>query len=156
MHTRLPLRTIAVVGAVVVVAMLAPIAAADSVYHTEHLALTPVGDAPLRSGFVQNIKAEGPQIYAHEIFVLNGAAPHTSYTVTRRFFFQDPGCTGTLVFSSDLASLETNAGGNAKAETFVVPEDAAGFAGVHGVQWTVKDSGGAVRYATRCTAVTLD
>jgi hypothetical protein len=39
------------------------------------MALVPVAGAPLRSGFVQNIKAEGPHVYAHEIFVLNGAAP---------------------------------------------------------------------------------
>jgi hypothetical protein len=31
--------------------------AADAVYHTQHLAFLPVDDAPLRSGFVQNIHA---------------------------------------------------------------------------------------------------
>ncbi|HXF97189.1 MAG TPA: hypothetical protein VNJ46_01095 [Gaiellaceae bacterium] len=41
---------------------LAPFAAADAVYHTEHLPLAPVASAPLRSGFVQNIKAEGGQV----------------------------------------------------------------------------------------------
>ena len=73
-----------------IVAALAPLAAGDAIYHTEHLDLTPVGDATLRSGFVQNIKANGPQIYAHELYVLNGAAASATYTVTRRFFFQDP------------------------------------------------------------------
>ena len=51
-----------------VAALLPPAAAADSVYHSEHLRLTPVAGAPLRSGFVENIKAEGPRVYAHEIF----------------------------------------------------------------------------------------
>ena len=61
---------------------LAPLAAADAVYHTQHLALNPVGGAPLHRGFVQNAKAEGPRVYAHELFTLNGAAPNTTYTVT--------------------------------------------------------------------------
>ena len=66
----------------------APFAAADRVYHSEHLRFEPVGGAPLRSGFVENIKAKGPRVYAHEIFVLNGARPLATYTVTRNFFFE--------------------------------------------------------------------
>jgi hypothetical protein len=54
-------------------------AAADAVYHTQHMALEPVGNAPLRSGFVQNIKANGATIYAHEVYVLIGAAPRTAW-----------------------------------------------------------------------------
>jgi hypothetical protein len=143
-HVAPPLLVLAVTAAIV--AAVAPHAAADAVYHTEHLALTPVGGAPLRSGFVQNIKAEGPRVYAHELFVLNGAAPNTTYTVTRRFFFQAPKCDGTLVFPSDLTTLETNKAGNAKDDLFVTPEEAAGLAGVHGVLWTVRDGSGRIRY----------
>jgi hypothetical protein len=131
-------------------------AAADRVYHSEHLRLTAVGGAPLRSGFVQNIKAEGPRVYAHEIFVLNGARARTTYTVTRDFFFQDPGCAGNLVFHENVATLRTNASGNARGDVFVAPAAVQGFEGVHGVTWTVRDSGGAIAYRTTCTAVTLD
>jgi hypothetical protein len=137
-------------------AVLAPPAAADRVYHSEHLKLTPVGGAPLRSGFVQNIKAEGPQIYAHEIFVLNGATPRVSYTVTRDFFFRDPECDGDLVFHEEVATLETNARGNAREDVVVTPEQVAGFEGVHGVRWTVRDAAETIVYRTGCTAVTLD
>ena len=66
-----------------------PAAAADSVYHTEKLPLAAVGGAPLRSGFVLNIKANGPTIYAHEIYVLDGAAPGETYTVTNNFYDAD-------------------------------------------------------------------
>jgi len=156
MKARLRIRAYVVAAAVVVAAALAPLAAADAVYHTEHLALAPVGGAPLRAGFVQNIKAEGPRIYAHEIFVLNGAVPKSSYTVTRDFFFLDPECDGTLVFASDVAQLATNAAGNARGDVFVTPAEAEGFEGVHGVLWTVQNSQGAVVYRTECTAVTLD
>ena len=97
-------RTLVVVVSAVACAVLTPIAAADAVFHTEHLPLTPVGAEPLRSGFVQDIKAEGPQIYAHELFVLNGARPGASYTVTRNFFVLDPECDGNLVFASRIGT----------------------------------------------------
>jgi hypothetical protein len=140
-------------------AALAPLpAAADRVYHSEHLKLTPVAGAPLRSGFVENIKAEGPQVYAHEIFVLNGAMPRTTYMVSRNLFPFDPDCSGENgVFTSAVGNLSTNAAGNARDDTKVIPEEVAGFEGVHGVRWTVvQNSTGALVYRTACTAVTLD
>jgi len=79
-------------SALVLLALAAPFAGADRVYHTEHLALTPVGGAPLRSGFVQNIKANGPIVYAHEIYKLTGATPLATYTVTNNFFIGDTSC----------------------------------------------------------------
>ena len=145
-----------IVSAATVAALLPAAAAADRVYHSEHLRLTPMNGAPLRSGFVENIKAEGPVVYAHEIFVLNGASARTTYTVTRNFFPGDPKCYGTVVFPSDVATLTTNVRGNARGDVFVRPAEVAGFEGVHGVRWTVRDASGAVAYRTRCTAVTLD
>jgi hypothetical protein len=142
--------------AIFVVAVLASPAAADRVYHSEHLELTPVGGAPLRSGFVENTKAQGPRIYAHEIFVVNGAVPNATYTVTRNFFF-GPDCSGENdVFKSEVANLTTNASGNARGDAKITPMDVAGFEGVHGVLWTVRNAAGMVVYHTACTAVTLD
>jgi hypothetical protein len=137
-------------------AVFTPAALADRVYHSEHLELTPVGAAPLRSGVVQNIKAEGPKVYAHEVYVLNGAVRNAAYTVTRDFFFQDPECDGNLVFHEDVATLETNRSGNGRDNIVVTPEQVAGFEGVHGVMWTIRNSAGALVYQTACTAVTLD
>ena len=156
MNSRVTARAYAVAAAAVVVAALAPLAAADAVYHSQHLDLAPVGSAPLRSGFVENIKANGSQVYAHELYILDGAVPGATYTVTRHFFFLDPECDGNLVFASDVAVLETNAAGNARDDVFVTPEEAAGLQGVHGVTWTVQNAAGAVVYKTNCTAVTLD
>lgn len=143
-------------SAAAVAALVPPFAAADRVYHSEHLDLAAVGGTPLRSGFVQNIKAEGPRIYAHEIYVLNGAGARTAYTATRDFFVLDPACAGQLVFHENVATLRTNASGNARADVIVKPAEVAGFEGVHGVTWTVRDAGGAIAYRTSCTAVTLD
>jgi hypothetical protein len=137
---------------------LAPLAAADAVYHTQHLALNPVGGAPLHRGFVQNAKAEGPRVYAHELFTLNGAAPNTTYTVTRNFFVLDPGCDdGGFVFSSPVGSITTNPAGNGSNRVVVRPEEIpASLVGAHGVLWTVTEGSGAIRYQTACTTVTLD
>ena len=148
---------IALLGLFACVAWPASVASADDVYHSEHLALTPVGAAPLRSGFVENIKAEGPIVYAHEIFVLNGASPDTSYTVTRNFFFHQPDCSGTgPVFTQQVAVLQTDSAGNAQGDAFVRPADVAGAEGTSGVFWSVADSTGTVVYRTACTAVVLD
>jgi len=72
---------VALAAAAGVIGAFPPLATADRVYHSEHLSLAPLGRAPLRSGFVENIKANGPTVYAHEIFVLNGACPRSTYTV---------------------------------------------------------------------------
>ena len=149
---------LALAVALATVAVFVPVATADAVYHSQHLALSPVGGAPLSSGFVQNIKAEGPQVYAHEVYVLNGAAPATTYTVTRNFFLFDPGCDGGgLVFHSPVGTITTNAAGNGADDAVVRPEEIPAFlVGDHGVLWTVTDASDTVRYQTSCTTVTLD
>ena len=148
---------VAVAAALAAIGVATTPAHADSVYHSEHLELAAVGGAPLRSGFVENIKAEGSVVYAHEIFVLNGAGARTTYTVTRNFYPFDPGCSGDNgVFASDVATLTTNRSGNARGDVFVRPEEVAGFEGVHGVKWSVQNAAGALAYRTVCTLVTLD
>src|SRR5215207_2754542 len=86
-------------------------AAADQAYHTEHLALEPVADAPLRSGFVVNAHANGQSIYANERYVLNGAAPDATYQVTLLIFPGDVACAGAGT-PIPTAELATNAAGN--------------------------------------------
>jgi hypothetical protein len=149
-------RALAILVAAVAFAVVAPAAAADSAYHTEKLALAAVGGAPLRSGFVLNIKANGPTIYAHEIYVLSGAVPGETYTVTNNFYFEDPDCAGTDVFPTDTAVITTGPRGNARGDVVFVPADVEGLEGVHGVIWTIRDSDDDVVYRTTCTAVTLD
>jgi hypothetical protein len=149
------MRIIAIAGALFVLGALAPSASADRVYHSEHLAFAAVAGAPLRSGFVENIKAEGPRIYAREIIVLNGAAPNRTYSVTRDFYVLNPACPGSVT-GPKVATLTTNAAGNGRTSVLVRPEDVAGFEGVHGVRWSVRDATATALYRTECTAVTLD
>jgi hypothetical protein len=148
-------RALALTISAIAFAFVVPIAAADSVYHTEHRALSPVGDAPLRSGWVTNIKAQGPMVYAHEVYVLNGARANETYTVTNNFHLLSPDCSDN-VFPFDTAVMTTGPDGNARADAKFAPADVAGFEGVSGVFWTVRDSHGVVVYKTECTRVTLD
>src|SRR5215204_6194317 len=146
------MRTVLVlISAVAVLALgLAGSAAADPVYHTERLELTGVGGAP-GGGMVVNVHANGPNVYAHEIYVLRHAVPGMYQVVLTVFPSQD--CTGTSV-PIPTAMIETNATGNGKADVKFTPEDVAPFRGTTvSIIWTAT---GPATYVTDCTAVTLD
>ena len=143
-------------GLAAVAALSGPAARADQVYHSQHIALQAVGHEPLRSGFVENIHANGPTIFAHEIYVLNGAGPATTYQVTLNIFVGDPACAGSAGAVITTASIITNAAGNGRADAVFAPSDAAALRhATHGVIWTLSD-GSVVKYRTGCQAVTLD
>jgi hypothetical protein len=146
---------VSVVGFAVVAAMSVGVAHADGTYHSGHYALAPVSGAPLRSGFVENIHPNGPHVYAHEQYVLNGAQPLTSYQVVINLFPGDRTCSSTpLAFPT--ATLTTNAAGNGTAYHVFTPDDAAGLRGMTvGVQWFI-EADGVVVYATGCETVRLD
>ena len=148
-------------GLAAVAALSGPAARADQVYHSQHMALRPVGGTePLRSGFVENIHTNGPTIYAHEIYVLNGAAPATTYQVTLNIFVGDPACAGSAGVVIPTAPITTNGAGNGRADAVFTPSDADGLRhATHGVIWTVSvgSVGSAVvKYTTGCQAITLD
>ena len=148
-----------VVTALVVTAVavtLVPGAAADGVYHSEHMTLEPVGGAPLRTGFVENVHANGPTIYAQEIYVLNGAAPNAGYEVHLVAYAFDPGCEGSPT-DFGFVPLTTNGAGNGRAKRLFRPGDVPPELrdATHGIRWEVVRAGTTV-YETQCTAVTLD
>ena len=134
---------------------LAPRAAADAVYHSQHIPLNPIGGASLRSGFVENIHADGPQVYAHELYVLNGAEPDTTYQVTLLLYPFDPGCLSGAV-AIPTATFQTNAAGDGIGQFIFHPGDVPpALRGLtHGIRWEV--AGGSSTYATACSSVTLD
>jgi hypothetical protein len=133
---------------------LTPAALADAVYHSSHIPLAPVGSAPLQTGFVENIHPDGPNVFAHEEYVLNGAMPDTAYTITIHVF-GSPGCSNSL-FNLDTATLTTNASGNGAAYKVFTPADIDGLANsTIYAYWTVT-TGGAVAYQTSCQTIQLD
>jgi hypothetical protein len=132
-------------------AALAGTAAADAVYHSERLDLKGLGGAP-GDGMVVNIHANGPQVYAHEIYTLRQAVPGT-YQVILNVFPTSLDCTG-MALAVPTATLETNARGNGRADVKFTPEDVAGFRGMtFSLSWTVT---GPATYVTSCTVVVLD
>jgi hypothetical protein len=160
MHRDAPRRAIAIT-ILVALGMLAlgPGVLADQAYHTEKLAFEPVGNAPLRDGFVVNIHPNGPKVYAHEIYTLKGAEKNTTYQVYLTAFVENPECTPVTpesTFTLPMAELTTNAAGNGKASAKFTPENVEGLRDMtHGVLWTVELDGQTV-YTTACTAVALD
>jgi hypothetical protein len=128
-------------------------ASADQLYHSGHYAFAPTDGAPLRSGFVENIHPNGPNVFAHEQYVVNGAAPNTTYQVW--LTATDPSCS-TVMFSMQTATITTNAAGNGTALHVFTPTDATGLHGLTiGVTWTLT-TGGAPDYTTTCAVVQLD
>lgn len=137
-------------------------ASADAVYHTQHIALQPVGSAPLRTGFVQNIHVNGPKIYAQERYALVGAAPLTTYTVTLQVYIEDTSCT-TAPIALESIAFTTNRAGNGVGRFTLPPSpltDALAGATL-GVVWQLSiggsvSDGGTLAYQTACSTVTLD
>jgi hypothetical protein len=138
---------------VLMLGLLTPLATADAVYHSQHIALLPAEGSPLRSGFVENIHANGPNVYAHEIYVVAGAAPATTYMVTLHLF-SDTACTDEIA-TIPTATFETNGNGNGVGQAEFTPEQAGSLrGGTFGIEWTV--TGGTAEYQTACSTVMLD
>jgi hypothetical protein len=128
----------------------------DAVYHSAHLALSPSHAAPLRSGFVENIHANGPNVFAHEQYVLNGAAANTTYTVVIHLSDSlDISCAAPFL-NLTTTTLTTNVAGNGSAYHVFTPAEADGLVNsTFRAYWTVELNGSVV-YTTDCVSITLD
>jgi hypothetical protein len=148
---------VVVAAAVLSVGLTVAPALADAVYHSSHIELLPTGATPLRSGFVENIHVNGPQVFAHEVYVLNGAQPDTTYQVTLNIFALDPTCTGDPTAVVPTATITTNTAGNGRGEAVFRPADVPTVLrnATHGIIWTVSDASGVV-FSSGCELVTLD
>jgi len=145
--------TFALAGIAVMVGAVS--ARADGVYHSQHVALSPIGGAPLRSGFVENIHADGPNVYAHEQYVVNGAEPDTTYQVVLMIFPLDTTCSSNPI-TIPTAVITTNAAGNGSADQVFTPADADGLRGLTvGGMWFLM-TGNTTKYSTSCGTIHLD
>lgn len=141
-----------VTAALLVGAALAGTARADDAYHTERLEFVGLGGAP-GGGMVVNVHADGPQVYAHEIYALRHAVAGT-YVVLLNVFPASLDCTGPGSFSVPTAELTTNTAGNGEASFVFTPELVEPFRGLtFSISWTVV---GPATYVSRCTVVVLD
>jgi hypothetical protein len=136
---------------------------ADATYRTYHAPLTAIGDEPLQAGFVNNIHAEGPTVYAMEYYHLVRARPSTTYTAVIYLHLGDPACTGPALDLGFLggipsATFTTNAAGNGHgASPKFTPEDVAPLRGVeHGVNWVIVDESLSPVFESGCSPDFLD
>jgi hypothetical protein len=98
-------------------------------------------------------------VFAHEVYVLNGASPDTAYQVTLLVYAGDTTCSSKPVADGiNTAVLTTNDAGNGRADAVLAPGDIPGFLrnGTHGVAWKLTAPDGTIRYRTGCSSVTLD
>jgi hypothetical protein len=148
-------------GAMVVVGVLAlqllgSAAQADQIYHSHHYELSALGDASLRSGFVENIHPNGPNIGAHENYLLNGAEANTSYQVVLSIWLANTSCSGDATAAFPTAVVETNIAGNGKAQHVFTAEEGEGLHGLtFSAMWVLWADGSPV-FATGCEVITLD
>ena len=138
--------------------VLVPAAFGDAVFHSTHAPLSPVGGAPLRNGFVQINHMNGPINFAHDNYVLDGAAPNATYTVTLHIStVSDTTCSVPFVVAP-VATLPTNGSGNGEVDAVFPPAliDALGIRNstVH-VYFTLS-TGAGVAYTTDCLTSQLD
>lgn len=131
-------------------------ARADATFHTERIPLMPVNGSPLHTGFVIDTHANGPIVYAHEVYVLNGAQPNTAYQVQLLGFANGTNCTGTPLVTIPEATLMTNTSGNASGDLFFTPQQVGPFRhSTVQLQYQVLGPTG-LAYETPCVVVGLD
>ena len=154
---RLRRRALAVL-AVGVVAASSTTLAADVPSPAQHFALVPLTDEPLRRGFVEVIHPNGPQVFAHHVYQLNGARSDQSYEVVISIWTSDLACADDPAFVLPAAVVDTNSSGNGEADVVFAPEllDALGLRGlaIGGNVTLLHD--GSPAYTTGCRTIQLD
>ncbi len=145
------------IAALMLLVATGPAASADAIYHTQKIPFMPVAGGT-GGGFVVNIHANGPNVFAHEEYVVQGAQPLTAYEVTLQVSLaNDPTCSAPIA-ALVTATVTTNPEGNGTAFHVFTPADISA-AGLHGMTihplWTLS-TGGKVVYRTECATAQLD
>jgi hypothetical protein len=153
------MRRFAIPVALLCLAFSPGLATADSVYHSERLALEPVGGAQ-GDGMVVNIHPNGPVVFASERYALRDAEPNASYTVWLVIDASElTGCDFGGLTIPMKADLQTNAAGNGTSpadfyfEPGGIPPCLRDMS--FPIHWDVT-LGGVLTHQTDTTIVTLD
>ena len=142
--------------AVVAALAIVPVAAGDGVYQTQKYPFTPVAVAEHGSGFIENIHANGPIVYAHEQYALRGALPQTTYDVNIHVSAPADTTCASPILTAVTATFTTNPAGNGNAYHVFTPTDVGPLRDttVH-VFWTIT-TGATLAYTTPCETIRLD
>jgi hypothetical protein len=148
------MRIVGLFVAIIAALAIVPAANGDAVYYSQHIPLAPVAADESGSGFVENIHANGPNVFAHEEYVVRAALPLTTYSVELHVF-SDAACSVSRLVAPT-ATIATNPAGNGSAYAVFTPADAASIRDmtVH-PYWTLSTNG-AVAYETACQTIQLD
>jgi hypothetical protein len=150
------MRIIGLIVAVIAALAVVPAANGDAIYHSQHIPLAPVAADESGSGFVENIHANGPKVFAHEEYVLSGALPLTTYSVELHVFSDAACSTSPALPTIATAAVSTNPAGNGSAYAVFTP--AAAMPIRHRTvyaYWTLSTNE-AVAYKTTCQTIQLD
>lgn len=132
-----------------------PTAQADQDFHTTKFPLSSVADGSPH-GWVIDIHAEGPTIYAQERYLLRDVVPGQTY-VMNLYAYSDSTCTDLVVPVLGTATMTANTGGNARGATTFVPADVEPLPRTtYHLRWQVTDAEDTVLFQTACVAVALD
>lgn len=152
----MPSKPLAMLAGLISVGALAavPAAFADQVFHTSHADAHAVANAPLQSGFVNDIHTNGAVNAAREEYHLNGAQSNTTYQV-QLVIYGDQTCSGSPFATVSTATLTTNGAGNGNADA-TFPAGPANEPPLSvGIVWQFVVNGAPV-YATDCVPVRID
>jgi hypothetical protein len=155
--TGLRRRALALLAVGVVAASSATLAAAVP-SPAQNFPLVPLTDEPLREGFVEVIHPDGPQVYAHHVYQLNGARSDQSYEIVISIWTSNLVCAADPTFVLPAGVVDTNPSGNGEADVVFAPEllDALGLRGLAiGGNVTLFHDGSPV-YTTGCRTIQLD
>lgn len=130
-------------------------AQADQGFHTTRYPLSSVADGSVH-GWVIDIHAQGPRIYAQERYLLHDVEPQQTY-VMNLYAYSDPDCGDLVVAVPGTATMTTNTAGNARSGTTFVPAAVEGLPRTtYYLRWQVTDASAAVVHETACVPVSLD
>jgi hypothetical protein len=130
-------------------------AQADQGFHTTQYPLSSVTDGS-GHGWVIDVHAQGPTIYAQERYQLRDVEPGQTY-VMNLYAYSDDGCGDLVVAVPGTATMTANAAGNARGGTTFVPAALEGLPRTtYHLRWQVTDATGVVVHQTECVAVALD
>lgn len=149
--------TVCALALLAVVASFATTAAAEP-FPAQHFSLVPVSGEPLKKGFVEVIHPDGPQVYAHQVYEVNGAGSNQSYEAVISIWTSNLACAGDPALVLPAAVVDTNPAGNGEADAVFTPEllDALGIRGLTiGGNVTLYREG-LPAYSTGCNEVELD
>jgi hypothetical protein len=113
---------IGVLGAAALVLGWSPTALADQAFHTTKYPLSSVADGSVH-GWVIDIHAQGPRIYAHERYQLRDVAPPGQTCVMNLYAYSDPNCSDLVVPVPGMATMTANVSGNAEGPRVAVALD---------------------------------